>query len=244
MMSKHPFFNLHIDILGQIMQIYKFDMLERSKKITFKDTEKGIDSIDVSFSTQMRTDLSSITEMPDMIPQVKQFITILSDIKLDWIIEQNLKNPRIEIDFSLSHISCSIPTDQHSHVRQASLFYASLFFQMLPNINTLLEILACVLSDSSVIVISPQSDGQVSQTVQMCLVSSVVNCLKLLIHPLVWIQTSITIVPYELIDILDAPMPYIVGILNEHWSEFAQNCQDMDFMTDKCVLLIKEDNTI
>lgn len=115
---------------------------------------------------------------------------------------------------------------------------------MLPNSNTLLEILKCILSDMSVVVIGPPSQSDMTQTNQMSLISSVVNCLKLLIYPLTWVQTCITIVPYELVDILDAPMPYIVGILCNLWNEFVENCQDSSFLDDKCIITISQNNTL
>ena len=39
LMSKHPFFNLHIDILSQIMQIYKYDQLETSKMMAMHNNQ-------------------------------------------------------------------------------------------------------------------------------------------------------------------------------------------------------------
>jgi hypothetical protein len=116
---------------------------------------------------------------------------------------------------------------------------------MLPNINCLIEILACVLTDQSVVVIGPPGSQEMPQSVQMCLVSSIVNSLKLLIHPILWVQTSITIVPLELLDILEAPMPYVVGVLCEHWNYFAmEKCNDADFLEDKCIVSIQPNNTI
>ena len=43
--------------------------------------------------------------MPDVIPQVEQFISILRDIKLDWLFTNDPKmNPKVEIDYVSSHI--------------------------------------------------------------------------------------------------------------------------------------------
>lgn len=80
----------------------------------------------------------------------------------------------------------------------------------------------------------------------MCLISSIVNSLKLIIYPILWVQTSITIVPLELLDILEAPMPYIVGVLHEHWNFFAdERCHDpQDFLEEKCLVAIQPNNTI
>jgi hypothetical protein len=56
-MSKHPFFHLHIDILGQIQEIYKLERIEQSKLVAMGEnggiTTMG--SLNVSFSTQVNT---------------------------------------------------------------------------------------------------------------------------------------------------------------------------------------------
>ena len=72
-----------------------------------------------------------------------------------------------------------------------------------------------------------------------------INTLRLLVNPMTWVQTSIPILPFELIDILDAPMPFMVGILHEHWHyyEQMQGPQRMHLI-DKCVITIKDDNSI
>jgi hypothetical protein len=112
LMSRHPFFNLYIDLLGQILQIYKLQQLELSKFKALQNTGSGPESIDLTFSFQANNDLLSSCETPDIIPQVIQFINILQDIKFDWIIEQNSQDPKVEIDYSPSHFQCRIPTSQ------------------------------------------------------------------------------------------------------------------------------------
>jgi len=49
-MSRQPFFSLFIDILSQILQIYKYELVENSKLIALKNFEQTIGSLDVSFS--------------------------------------------------------------------------------------------------------------------------------------------------------------------------------------------------
>ena len=53
LMSRHPFFNMHIDILNQVMSIYKYEQLENSKFMTYQNMnyEKSLSSIDITFST-------------------------------------------------------------------------------------------------------------------------------------------------------------------------------------------------
>lgn len=74
------------------------------------------------------------------------------------------------------------------------------------------------------------------------MITSITNTLKNLLHPLAWVSTCIPIVPFELIDILDAPMPYIAGILNDHWQYYLNN--SLDGITDKCVIQINQNNTL
>lgn len=51
--------------------------------------------------------------------------------------------------------------------------------------------------------------------------------------------------PLELLDILEAPMPYIVGVLHEHWNYFVEErCHDEDFLEEKCLVAIQPNNTI
>ena len=62
---------------------------------------------------------------------------------------------------------------------------------------------------------------------------------------MVWVQTQIAILPNELIDILDAPMPYLVGVRakeitaqmgNVDESQFMNYLQGIECMEDKCVV--------
>lgn len=78
----------------------------------------------------------------------------------------------------------------------------------------LLNILANLILEKSTIVVGNSKeaeDGHLNNT-QITLISSVTNCLARLMQPLAWAQTLIPILPAELIDVLDAPMPYLVGI--------------------------------
>lgn len=79
----------------------------------------------------------------------------------------------------------------------------------------MLEILRSLLLERSIIVVS-QGDN-------LGLASSIVNTLRMLVYPLVWVQTVIPILPFELIDMLDAPMPYLIGICEEHWDYYDEN---------------------
>jgi len=44
-----------------------------------------------------------------------------------------------------------------------------------------------------------------------------------------------------LVDILDAPMPFIVGITNEVW---CHHQPDREYLDDKCIIYINKDNTL
>ena len=112
---------------------------------------------------------------------------------------------------------------------------------MIDDVNIFLEILRNVVLDKSIIVVG--APGAESQNLQISVISSIVNSIKLLIYPLQWVQTCITILPFELIDILEAPMPYIVGILYDHWNYFQEGAQD-DFLMDKCLIRINSNNTL
>ena len=69
LMSKQPFFSLFIDILSQILQIYKYEQVEASKMMAWKQTEEAvIGSIDISFSVQVEHDIESASKIPVMIP--------------------------------------------------------------------------------------------------------------------------------------------------------------------------------
>ena len=75
------------------------------------------------------------------------------------------------------------------------------------------------------------------------MITSIISTIKELVHPLAWVQTCIPVLPFELIDILDAPMPYMVGLLNDHWQYYlSQN--SMDSLYDKCVIHINPNNTL
>jgi hypothetical protein len=69
-MSRQPFFSLFIDILSQILQIYKYELVENSKMLALKNFEQTIGSVDVSFSVQVENDIKAAGKIPVMIPQV------------------------------------------------------------------------------------------------------------------------------------------------------------------------------
>lgn len=54
----------------------------------------------------------------------------------------------------------------------------------------------------------------------MQIVSSVVNSIRQLCLPLEWVQTCIAVLPVELLDMLDAPLPFIVGVLHPHFAYY------------------------
>ena len=70
LMSRHPFFTMHVGVLNQIMMIYKYEQLENSKLATYQNFQKSLESIDISFSTQVNTDVQSATSMLDVVPLV------------------------------------------------------------------------------------------------------------------------------------------------------------------------------
>lgn len=112
----------------------------------------------------------------------------------------------------------------------------------------LLNILAnLILEKSTVVVGSPPEADETLNNSQITLISSVANCLARLMQPISWAQTLIPILPAELIDVLDAPMPYLVGIRARELtnqsgiaseSEFIEYLQGLDCIDEKCVIRI------
>ena len=106
--------------------------------------------------------------------------------------------------------------------KQAQLWHTPLLFSLLDTQNPagqLLTILTCLLLEKSFIVVgrsNARSQDKVMNTTmnteQQTLISAIVNSLPHFISPMTWVQTHIAILPNELIDILDAPMPYLVGV--------------------------------
>ena len=82
-------------------------------------------------------------------------------------------------------------------------------------------------------------------TEEITLISAVVNSLPYFLCPIRWVQTHIAILPNELIDILDAPMPYLVGVRAKEIvaqmgqtdeSLFLEYLSGIECMEDKCVV--------
>ena len=85
----------------------------------------------------------------------------------------------------------------------------------------------------------------VMNTEEITLISAVVNSLPYFLSPITWVQTHIAILPNELIDILDAPMPYLVGVRAKEIvsqlgvqdeSLFLEYLTGIECMEDKCVV--------
>ena len=214
-MSKLPFFSLYLDILELIIQLYRLEQLERIKPL---DRE----SIDVSFSFQMHSELKASLNLPVMIPKVLRFLEQLMAMK-----------PGMQVKYNQSELHFQKPLTRDQSVKQAIAWHSPTFFSLLQNSSDLLIIIAAILLDKSIIVVGTSNS----------VLSSIVNTLKLIVEPLQYLQTSITILPYELIDILDAPMPFMVGILEETWSEYTQGIEHElgqidknSYFYDKCVI--------
>jgi hypothetical protein len=79
-MSKHPFFSLFVDVLCQIIQIFKLEQLEQSKMLVQQETNNMAE--EVSFSMQMINDVNAAIAMEVMVPQVKCFLDVLAEIDL------------------------------------------------------------------------------------------------------------------------------------------------------------------
>lgn len=179
--------------------------------------------------------------MPVLVPQVKQFLDILSDIMLSQVIQMQPDNPNIEIDYVSSRLLFKVPQSENEMNQLMSAFHTPLLFSMLPDVNTLLEIIQCIVLERSLIIVGPKAKQNTNQDLQIALISSIVNSLRQVIYPLKWVQTCISIVPYDLLDILDAPMPYIVGVLNNHWEGYKSQFFgdfDSEFLSEKCLVEI------
>ena len=75
-----------------------------------------------------------------------------------------------------------IPTTQKNLVIHAAQWQSPLFFSMIDDVNIFLEILRNVVLDKSIIVVG--APGAESQNLQISVISSIVNSIKLLIYPL------------------------------------------------------------
>lgn len=129
-----------------------------------------------------------------------------------------MSNPKLKIDFNYCQLSHSIPLTVSDLQKQAQLWHTPLLFSLLDTqdpAGQLLTLLTCLLLEKSFIVVgrsNVRSHDKSMNTEQITLISAIANCLPHFISPMTWVQTHIAILPNELIDILDAPMPYLVGV--------------------------------
>ena len=74
------------------------------------------------------------------------------------------------------------------------------------------------------------------------LITSVVQALARITSPIPWDHTHIPILPSGLIDILDAPTPFLVGLrardLTEKEEQFRDYIESLDCLDTKCVIKI------
>ena len=85
-----------------------------------------------------------------------------------------------------------------------------------------MEILRALLLEQSIIVLAPSEE-------KIQLSTSIVNSLMMMVYPMTFVQTVIPILPFELIDILDAPMPYLVSLVEEHWDYYEETQDPMKY---------------
>ena len=163
-------------------------------------------------------------------------------------------NTKLRIDFNFCQLSHNLPLSLGDLYKQAQLWHTPLIFSLLDTndpAGQLLNLLTSLLLEKSFIVVGrssilPQNDKGLN-TEDITLLSAVVCGLPYFLFPITWVQTQIAILPNELIDILDAPMPYMVGVRakeivaqlgQKDESLFLDYLNDIECMEDKCVVEI------
>ena len=64
---------------------------------------------DTDFSSMVNHDIQAATQMPPVVDQVKQFVTILADISLDHLLEESPTSPLVEVEYISGRITFPIP---------------------------------------------------------------------------------------------------------------------------------------
>jgi hypothetical protein len=54
-------------------------------------------------------DIEAATQMPAVVDEVKQFIAILSDMSLDYILKETPSSPLVEVEYISGRITYPIP---------------------------------------------------------------------------------------------------------------------------------------
>lgn len=153
------------------------------------------------------------------------------------------------VDFNGCRLNEKMPLSLQELQRKALTWYTPLLLSLLDvedPTSQLLHILANVVLEKSMIVVGCSSDeermtstkllqagpdqGPATDNSSITLISSLTNCFARLIWPLSWAQTLIPILPCELIDVLDAPMPYLVGIRARELIAQVGSQNESDFM--------------
>jgi len=107
---------------------------------------------------------------------------------------------KVEIKFSFTDVPCSICRPPKNKFPLFDLSYRPLFTAL--SVGNIITIVGCLLTESKVAICSSQYS----------LLTPACEALLSFLFPLVWVGVYIPVMPFSMLDILDAPVPFLVGI--------------------------------
>ena len=107
---------------------------------------------------------------------------------------------KVEISFAHTDVSCSISRPPRNRLPLADFSYRPLFSTL--SVTNVIVIISCLMLEHKICLCSDYYS----------LLSSIAEALQSLLFPFTWAGVYIPIIPATMLDILDAPVPFLVGM--------------------------------
>eukprot|EP00347_Sterkiella_histriomuscorum_P012528 403368229 len=222
-MSQFRYYDLHLSILNTIMSLYKNERYEMLARISM---QKG--------SNNLQNEIKMMAKSPLLMPEVLDVLNNYNNIDP---ISPEIRFVNMKIG---SNISFKTPQSVKQQQQADMIWYASMFLSAI-NGSQFIDILCAIMLEKSVIFVSDN----------LPLLSSAVLGMQCFLNPFKWCHVAIPVLPKSLLDIIEAPMPFLVGLLKSHVKfvpslnedgSFNNEFEDQDIFQERLVVMIDDEN--
>ena len=147
----------------------------------------------------MNMDIHAATQVPLIVPAIEELLREFSKV--------NVTDPNINL--SVSALNCIIKHKIPESPRDLQLYnlrWQTPLIMSALGPDSFLEIIYSIMLEKSVIFVSDN----------LPLLSSAVLGIQQFLEPFKWSYIQIPILPRSLVDMIEAPMPFLVGLLRQH----------------------------
>ena len=197
-MTKHRYFDVYLSFMSAIFNLYKlerFNILNEESKIQQVTSAKLEDS-----EINLFNEIKAAVKVPLIFREIEEILKSFTQFNFQG---------RDSINFKNDILRCSIHQKIPQSIKEsqiADMMWLSPMFLSALTSSQFLKILYAMMLEKSIIFVSDN----------LPLLSSAVLGMQCFLHPFKWSYVQIPILPQSLVDIIEAPMPFIIGLLRSH----------------------------